>query len=224
MAAKCDQPTAVESIARRYAATQVRRQGAAGGCFRIGNRRVCLEVLDMSRARSAEPRLRFDRVALGLIARLQESLSASVPDGRTVVVTVTAPSRQDSRTGAILSQEIGGLLAAGRTSLRRTIHGNRTEVRILAGGTARTPRLVGFVHNPKPDPALLFEATRCVLARIDSGKSTRSGERWLVIDNRDGLSPVRALAQVCSALRVAQVFRRILLADPGDRIRALPKT
>jgi hypothetical protein len=38
-----------------------------------------------------KPRLRFDRVALGFVRRLQAALSASVPDGRTLILTITAP-------------------------------------------------------------------------------------------------------------------------------------
>jgi hypothetical protein len=85
----------------------------------------------------AEPRLRFDRVAVGLVARLQASLSRTVPDGKTVVVTVTAPIRQDSKTGTLLEAKLRELLAAQRAWLKSTIRGNRIEVRVLKGGTGR---------------------------------------------------------------------------------------
>lgn len=147
-----------------------------------------------------EPRLRFDRVAVGLVKRLQSVLSKSVPDGRTVVVTITAPIRKDSKTGLLLEDKIRELLATGRAQLNTTINGNRIQVRVLEGGTSQTSKLIGFVHNPKPDPAVLFDITRFVLASIGSNKGRSTGGRRLAIANQDGLAPARTVRQVCLAL------------------------
>jgi len=159
--------------------------------------------------RAAEPRLRFDRVAVGLVRRLQTSLAGSVPDGRTVVVTITAPIWQDSKTGAVLEERIRNLLAARRTRLKARIHGNRVEVRLLTGRAARGPRLVGFVHNPGPDASLLFDVTRRVLATLVSGKRPARSDRWRVIVNQDGTAPFKTIEQVCSALRVRSALQRL---------------
>lgn len=167
-----------------------------------------------------EPRLRFDRTAVGLVKRLQASLAKAVPDGKTVIVTITAPIRQDSKTGAALEGRIRGLLAARRSQLRATIYGNRVQVRVLKGGAGRTAKLIGFVHNPEPNPTLLFELTRLLLACMSSNKRRPGGNRWLVIANEDGAAPVETLRRVCLALRARTVFERILLAE-NDRLRAL---
>jgi hypothetical protein len=141
---------------------------------------------------AAEPRLRFDRVAVGLVRRLQTSLSKCVPDGRTVVVTITAPIRQDSRTGALLEERICRLLAARRTRLRATIHGNRVQVRVLKGRGSRGPRLIGFVHNPRPGASLLFDVARRLL----------KGDRRRIIASLEETAPSRTIEQVCTALRI----------------------
>jgi hypothetical protein len=163
------------------------------------------------------PRLRFDRTAVGLVRRLQTALARSVPVGRTVIVTITAPIWQDSKTGAVLEERIRGLLAGRRSRLQATIHGNRIEVRVLKGGTHRTSRLIGFVHNPKPGPALLFEVTRALLARAGKGQGSRSGERWLIRPNREGRALLETLRQAGTALRARSALRGILLAEDVSR-------
>jgi len=157
--------------------------------------------------------LRFDKTAVGLVRRLQAALAKSVPDGKTVIVTITAPIRQDSKTGAALQDRIRELLAARRAQLKATIHQNRIQVRVLKGGTSRTSRLIGFVHNREPDPSLLFDVTRTLLARMRSGKRAPTADRWLIIANQDGLAPVETVRQVCLALGARTVFKRILLAE-----------
>jgi len=178
---------------------------------KVAGRRVSLNVLTFRGVR--EPRLRFDRVATGLVRRLQASLAKSVPDGRTVIVTITAPIQQDSRTGAALEHKIRELLAGRRAQLESAIHGNRTQVRVLKGGARGTSKLIGFVHNPQPDPSVLFEVTRALLSCIGSGRRDARGDRWLVIAGQDGLAPFETVRQVCFALRARAVFKHILFAE-----------
>ena len=146
------------------------------------------------------PRLRFDRTAVGLVRRLQTALANSVPDGKTVVVTITAPIRQDSKTGVVLADRIRELLATRRVQFNATIHGNRIRVRVLKGGAPRTSKLIGFVHNPEPNPAVLFDVTCSLLACIGPDKQPPKSNRWLIMANKDGRAPVETVRQVCSAL------------------------
>jgi hypothetical protein len=185
--------------------------------IKVAGGRVAIDTLGFRSAQ--EPRLRFDKVAIGLLRRLQGSLSGSVPDGRTVIVTITAPVRQDSRTAASLTDGIRELLATGRTRLKATIHGNRVQVRVLKGGAVRTSRLIGFVHNPEPGPAVLFSVTRSLLRCMGSGKRP-AGSRWLVISNEHGLAPVETVRQVCSALHARSVYKRIIFKG-RESVRAL---
>jgi hypothetical protein len=167
-----------------------------------------------------EPRLRFDRTAVGLVKRLQAALAKSVPEGKTVIVTITAPIRQDSKTSVVLESRIRALLATKRARLDARILGNRIQVRVLKGGGNRSSKLIGFVHNPQPGPGVLFDVTRSVLACIGPQDPPSRGDRWLVIANPDGLAPVETVRQVCSALRARNVFKRILVAE-SERFRVL---
>jgi hypothetical protein len=111
------------------------------------------------------------------------------------------------------------VLAARRAQRKALIHGNRIQVRVLKDGATRTARLIGFVHNPEPNPAVLFHVTRALLACMGSAKPPPRGERWLFVANPDGLAPVETLRQVCLALRARSVFNRILVAEPeGVRV------
>jgi hypothetical protein len=131
-------------------------------------------------------------------------------------VTITAPIRQDSSTAATLEDRIRKLLAAGRTQLKATIHGNRVQVRVLRGRASRGSRLIGFVHNPKPDASLLFEVARRLLAGRAAGKRPPKSDRRRMIANQDGTAPLKTIEQVCSALDVRSAFKRVIAAK-GDR-------
>jgi hypothetical protein len=96
-------------------------------------------------------RLRFDKVARRLVEDLQAALRHDVPAGTTVIFTCTAPIRLASKTGAALEEHIHAMLATKQTELKKTINGNRIRVRIVR--TARTPNVIGFVHNPDPGAA-----------------------------------------------------------------------
>ena len=185
--------------------------------LKIGSEQVAVEATTFTRRK--EPRLRFDRTAVGFVDRLHAALAKSVPDGKTVIVTITAPIWQDSKTSAVLQDRIGHLLASGRTQLKTRVHGNRIQVRILKGGTRRTSKLIGFVHNPKPDPALLFELTGSLLACMGSRRPL--ADRWLIIANQDGLAPVETLRQVYRALRAQTIFKAILLAEREGGVTVL---
>lgn len=177
-----------------------------------------VEVITFRRV--IEPRLRFDRTAVGLVRRLRAAVAKFVPEGKTLIVTITAPIRQDSKTGLALADRIRRLLASRRTQLKARIHGNRIQARVLSGGSSRTSRVIGFVHNPAPNPAALLTVARSLLAYIGPGKRSPRGIRWLMIDNQDGLAPVETVRQVCLALRARSVFKRILLVERG-RVKIL---
>src|SRR5579884_3881264 len=101
-------------------------------------------------ARMSKPRLRFDKVALRLIADLQAALRDDVPEGKTVLFTVTAPIRLPAKTVAELVPRIRPLLKSGRAraELAETLNGNQVRVRVVTGRAKRAPNVLGFVHNP----------------------------------------------------------------------------
>ena len=176
--------------------------------LKIAGRRISINVMSIEGAQ--QPRLRFDKVAIGLVKRLQ-LLSASVPDGKVVVVTVTAPIWQDSKTGTALEVGIRELLSAKRMRWKAAIYGNQIEARVLKGGAGGISKLIGFVHNPKPGPSLLFDVTSSLLEMIGSGAP--GAERWLLISNQDGGAPFETVREVCLALGARSVFKKILLEE-----------
>lgn len=111
--------------------------------------------------------LRFDRVALRFIDDVRSALHAVVPDGMTLMFTITAPIRLASKTAATLEEKARGALArrSVRVALNETINGNQVRVRLVKGASKET-RVVGFVHNPGSDPDILFDVTQGLLKRV----------------------------------------------------------
>lgn len=107
--------------------------------------------------------LRFDRVALGLIERARGGLEASVPDGFTLVFTVTAPIRLAAKTAAAIEDTARkALTRRSAFDVKQVIHGNRVRVALVEGRASHS--VIGLVHNPEIAAQLLLEVTRSVLA------------------------------------------------------------
>jgi hypothetical protein len=111
------------------------------------------------------PRLRFDKVALRFVAELQDALAESVPDGKTLVVTCTAPIRQASKTADEIVERLASRLTrrSAKLELRATINGNQIRVRLLKGRSKSVPTVAGFVHNPDADGDVVIDETRALL-------------------------------------------------------------
>jgi hypothetical protein len=219
--------TALEAVARHFSASLHEGRGAADAYLTVAGKPIALVVtpIESRAARDAKltkPRLRFDRVALRLVDRLRTALDTSVPHGTTVLVTVTAPIRLPSRAAAATEDRIRRLIATRAAPARRTdtIHGNEIQVHLLKGGTPRTARLIGFVHNPDSEPTILIDVARSLLARIGSGERT-AGSRWLVVATQDSAVPIETCRQVCSQLGVRSIFAQTLVVLPGGRVATL---
>lgn len=89
---------------------------------------------------------------------LQEALDDAVPRGKTLVVTVTAPIRQASKTRA----EIVARLRS-KPVLDAEINGNRVRARVLRGPGVKAVTVAVFVHNADADPAEIIAAARELL-------------------------------------------------------------
>jgi hypothetical protein len=218
---------AIQAVARHFSASVPEGRNPAGTCLTLAGKRTalavtCIDSQAAARAKITKPRLRFDRVALRLVDDLRTALSGSVPDGQTVLVTITAPIRLPARTASAIEEKTRKLVAtrAAPARLTDTIHGNGIQVHLLKGGTRRTARLVGFVHNPDSDPSILIEVARALLARIGSGKRT-VGPRWLIVASQNGPVPIEACRHVCSQLGIGSVFERTLAVVPGGAVATL---
>jgi len=218
---------AIEAVARQFSANVREGRDRTDAYLTHAGKRTalavtCIESRATARAKATKPRLRFDRVALRLVADLRAAVGGSVPEGETVLVTITAPIRLASRTATAMAEKIRKLIAtrSAPARLTDTIHGNEIRVHLLKGGTGRTARLIGFVHNPDSDPTILIDVARSLLARLGAGEP-RAPHRWLVVASGDGPVPIEACRQVCSQLGVRRVFEQTLVVLPGGQIATL---
>lgn len=212
--------SAVAMVARHFSATLRRRRGSRHPTLMIAGNAVALEVLTFERksARNApavKPRLRLDRVAVGLVHRLRSKLQDAVPEDRAVVFTITAPIRQAAKSAAAMENLIRARVRRGPSGRSvGSIHGNRVQVRVLKGSSAPTARLVGLVHNPDTDPTVFVELTRALLSAAGAGRwpgARAPRKRWLVIENRERRVPIETYRNICQQLRLALAFEQILL-------------
>src|SRR3954464_6672180 len=222
---------ALEAVAGHFSATWEKGEAPPDAYLTIARKRIAVEVTTTKIAGQgglAKPRLRFDRVALGFVRRLQAALSASVPDGRTLIVTITAPIRVPSKTAAALEDNIRTYLArqSAQGEAKHTIHGNQIRVRLVKGGSRRTTKVIGFVHNPDSDPDGLFDITLSLIERIGAkartGAPARSAvDRWLVLAGDDRFSYIEPYRHVCSQLSIPTGFKKILVVLADGRIETM---
>jgi hypothetical protein len=224
--------TAIEAVARRFSAGWEKGSDSRNAYIRVAGKRVAVDITTLKRrgtgqGNAAKPRLRFDKVVTRLIERLQATLGDTVPDGVTVLLTITAPIRLPSKTVASLEGKIQTLLGRGSPGREEkdTIHGNRVQIRLLRGESERAPKMIGFVHNSDTDPRLLFNMTRGLLELIRAEAGRRAprpaGDRWLVVKSAGGISCLDAYRYIYSQLRMATNFKKILMVFDDGRVGML---
>ena len=229
---KKQERSAIEAVARRFSATWDKGSDPPDAYLIVAGKRVAADFTTLNRrgtgqSNAPKPRLRFDKVATRVIERLQATLGEIVPDGMTVLLTITAPIRLPSKTAASLEGKIRTLLgwgSAGRDE-KDTIHGNRVRIRLLRSESERAPKMIGFVHSPDSDPLLLLNMTREWLELSSAGAGRRAprlaGDRWLVVISAEGISFLEAYRHICSQLRMATDFQKILMVFGDGRVGML---
>jgi len=221
--------TAIEAVARQFSATLEKDNDSPDVYIMVAGKRVTVDITTLKRhgTGQAKPRLRFDKVATRVIKRLQAALGEIVPDGMTVLLTITAPIRLPSKTAATLEDKIRTLLGrglAGREE-KETINGNRVRILFLRNDTVRAPKVIGFVHNAESDPRLLFNMTRELLELI-SGEVTRrttsrAGERWLVAICARDSSYSEVYRYIYSQLTTETVYQKTVMVFGDGRVAML---
>ena len=103
--------------------------------------------------------LRFDKVAVRLVESVRHALEDSVPDGKAVIFTVTAPIAQPAKTAVALQDRIRDALASpsARIETEDVILGNRIRLWVVAHDNRRS-KVIGLVHNPRTNPQDLLAA------------------------------------------------------------------
>jgi hypothetical protein len=155
-----------ERIAMEAVANSARgRWDQSSGSIIVAGKRVAVDIVTL-RTRAAKIRLRFDKVVHRLLQRLQATVGTTAPKGTTLLVTITAPIRFPAKTAAALEEKIGRLLLRGASNEKGTIHGNRVRLWAFKDKSGRTPKMIGFVHNPESDPGALLKMATELLERI----------------------------------------------------------
>jgi hypothetical protein len=214
--------TAIEAVARRFSATWEKGGDPPDAHVLVAGKRVAVDIATLEqrglgRGHGAKPRLRFDKVATRLVERLQASLGKAVPNGMTLLLTITAPIRLPSKTAASLEDRLRTLLGRGSPGrdAKDTIHGNRVRIRLSRNESGRGPKMIGFVHHSDSDPVLLLNMTSEWLELCGAEGSKRaprlSGERWLVVTSAGGSSCLEAHRYVYSQLRLSTLFEKALM-------------
>ena len=223
---------AVEAIARRFSATWEMGSDPPDAYVTVAGKRVAVDITTLKRrgtgrGKASKPRLRFDKVVTRLTERLQATLGETVPDGMTVLLTITAPIRLPSKTAASLEDKVQTLLGRGSRgrNARATIHGNRVRIRLLRDQSERAPKTIGFVHNSDSDPLLLLNMTRELIELISAEAGRRAarlaGDRWLVVISARGSSCLEAYRSIYSQLRMPTDFKKILMVFADGRVGML---
>ena len=106
------------------------------------------------RARAAKLKLRFDKVVRRVTGDLKTRLADVLPEGRSVVITVTAPIKHPAKTAEALENIVRDGLASGE--LCKMIHGNKVRVRPITHVAMNMPKVLAFVHNAESDARLIL--------------------------------------------------------------------
>jgi hypothetical protein len=229
---KTQERRAIESVARRFSATWAEGRVPPHAYFTVAGKRVAVDVRTLRRRGAgkghvAKPGLRFDKAVTRVMARLRATLDETVPDGITVVLTITAPIRLPSKTAGSLGERIQTLLGRGSPGRdeKSAIHGNRVRIRFLKDASGRAPKMIGFVHNSDSDPLQLLDITRELLELLSAEVGRRApgpaGARWLVVMSAEGISCLEAYRETYSQLGLATDFRKILIVFRDGRVGVL---
>lgn len=223
---------AIEAVARHFAARWEERAAPPDAYIRLAGQRIALDVTVIKHTHRAgpcpRPRVRFDRVALRLMNGLHAALQEAVPEGKTVLVTVTAPIRLPAKTAAALESKIREHLAhrSALWALQDTLCGNQVRIWVTKGLAKTTPALLGFAHHPDTDPEALLRWTQSVLPTLSAAAATRrpqthTGARWLVLTAADGRAGIEMYRYVCSQLLISADVKKIVMVWADGAVQTL---
>lgn len=204
---------AIECIARYFSAAWQK-----GGLVKSG-RRIAVDVVVAGRkpAGQVQPRLRFDKVVLRLMADLRTALG-DLPEGEAVIVAVTAPIRLSGKTAAAIVDKVRAGL--GRRDVHATLFGNHVRLRRVTRLPASMPKVIGFVHNADTDPAILFDLAETILRQLDKHRASRPDGRWLVLADR-GFSQAAIYGHVWDQIAVPAGYDKVLVALAEGKVLVL---
>lgn len=229
---KKSESAALEAVANHSSGTWENGEQPPDAYVKIGKKKIAVGITAIKQRMikwddQAKPRLRFDKVVLWLIGHLQANLHEAVPDGKTLIVTVTAPIRLPGKTADTLEDKILSSLShrSARLEIKDTIHGNQVRVRLVKSFRG-TSKVIGFVHNPDSDSEVLLGVTDLLLNCIgaDLGKGMPAGftgDRWLVLGYEGQPFQVDTYRHVCSQVSLPVNLKKVLMVSTGGKVESL---
>jgi hypothetical protein len=219
---------ALDAVAEHVAASWENGDDHSDAYFTVAGERIAADVETLkyrpaTQDAAARPRLRFDKVATRIIENLRSALQETLPDGLTLLFTVTAPIRLPSKTAATIQDKIQTLFARGSKINEEAdvIHGNRVRLRLVPVESTQATKLIGFVHNPDTDPNLLLNLTSELLGVIDTGAASRPHDRWLVVSTALGRTYLETFRHINSQLPMPSDLKKIYLVFGDGKVEPL---
>lgn len=128
--------------------------------MKVFDRKLAEEIVASGDSTVKELGLRFDKVVVSLFGELRTFAGKAVPDGKVLVLTMTAPILQPGKTCRQIEEMLEQLRPSAFSGKKMTIQGNKVQMKMLnvpEGRSRRVPKFIGFVHNPTTNPRRLFE-------------------------------------------------------------------
>ncbi len=199
----------------------------------LGKRRIFVEVAavaePLARQRRLEAvRLREDRVALRVLRDIEHAISAHVPHGRLLILTLGAPIKVPAQLVAALTRALETYLKRGIAEVdeRRTILGNRVRFRVVNDRLKWKAKVVGFVFTGDPVPGVIASSMAALHGEIAARAKRRvpkpsAGDRWLVLLNDRWPVDFTTYLRAYSLLPAVRAFDKVLMVFAGGRVETL---
>ena len=103
--------------------------------------------------------LRFDKTVVRLLSNLRNAVNKHIPQGTSVLLTISAPIKLPSKTESELCQQIIDSLNSEvrHKSQEFVIFQNKISIKVIDIPINQVETFVGFVHNPDRDPKHLLD-------------------------------------------------------------------
>lgn len=173
--------------------------------------------------KETKPALCVDKVVTRVTERLQAAAAGCVPNGVTVVVTLTAPIKVASQTVAAIEDTLMALVehSADEPSASLTGLGNKIQMQFVTHGLKGAPKLITFAHNPATKPALLVNLTREMLDLAKATARRRPNARGIVVACGRKSTCIGAYRHIWSQFARATTARKILMIFKDERAELL---
>jgi hypothetical protein len=224
---------ALGAVARHFSASWLKGDGAAAAYITVGVRRIALDVAVLVQVCPTgksvpKARLREDAVALRVLREIESALSARVPKGKTIVLTLGAPIKVPRKLIAVLTRTLLAYLESGavETDEKRTMLGNRVRFRVLNDRKKWNAKVLAFVFSGDPLPGLLATAMRALHDEIAAKAKSKkiAGERWLVLGSDNCIADFKTYQRAYSCLTTPHPYRKILMVYAGERVETLTES